>query len=175
MKIYKIMIAFIPAIIFTLLFNLATFGQRQAQQPVRQTSSNIDQRLSRQTASLLAAKKVQWHNNLYSAYSQALRENKPLVAYFYFYDCGFCKKLENGPLSSKEINSLADKAVFVRVNIHMDDAQKNVSKLIQQLQLERYPSVAVMNVYKDKLTERGRIIGLFETSEYYFNLTQILL
>src|SRR5688500_1168916 len=81
---------------------------------------------------------IYWHNNIYEAYQKALKENKPLVVYFYFKGCGSCHKLENGALASSEVGTLANRAVFARVDIETDDSYKNISKIRDSLKLERY-------------------------------------
>jgi thioredoxin-related protein len=118
---------------------------------------------------------IKWHSNIYEAYQKALKENKPLVVYFYFKGCGNCHKLENESFSSSEMGALADKAVFARVDIETDDSYKNISKLRDSLKLERYPVIAVLDVATDKIVERGRILGYFSNSEFYFHLSQVLL
>jgi hypothetical protein len=151
------------AIIFIFSFD-TTPAQRlaAAPPPLRQTASQ-------------PAKKIQWQNNIWGAYTMALNQNKPLVAYFHMWNGEYCRKLENGPLASPEVNSLADKAIFVRVDIDMDDNHKNVASKIRELNLKEYPAVVVMDVYKDRLVERGRIIGYFDTPEFYGHLNPLLL
>ena len=162
MRTNEIIIGIAAVIIFIFSFNTAQ-GQRlaAAPPPVRQSVSQT-------------AKRIQWQNNIWGAYNMALNQNKPLVAYFHMWNGEYCRKLEQGPLASPEVNALADKAIFVRVDIDMDDSNKNVSTKIKELNLTEYPAVVVIDVYKDKLVERGRIIGFHETPQFSYHLSRLL-
>jgi hypothetical protein len=116
-----------------------------------------------------------WGTNLYAAYDEALRTHKPMVVFFYFKGSKYCQQLESQALASREINALGGAAVFVKVDIQSDDAHQNVSHLVSQLGLDQYPVTSVLDVGEKAIAERGRVTGYYASSEYYFQLSRLLI
>src|SRR5207302_9689779 len=106
-----------------------------------------------------------WSKYLYDSYELAVKYKKPLVVYFYEDDCYYCQMLNREVLSSPQINSLWDKAIFVAVNLLKDEDKKgNVAQLKADLGFNRFPALVVLDAGPDWLSERGRIVGYFDTN-----------
>ena len=119
---------------------------------------------------------VQWSRHIYNSYKLAASQRKPLVVYFYQPDCTYCQKLEREALSSQLFTAFADKAVFVALNPEKDEDDKgNVTQLCKSLEINRYPILVVLDIGIDRLVERGRIVGYYDTDSYGAKLVQIIL
>lgn len=129
----------------------------------------------RPTPQPASAAKIQWRTALYGAFEEALQVKKPLVVYFYQRACQWCDRIEAGPFASPEVNALGDKAVFARIDYEQDDQHKNVSKMVQSLRIDRFPTVVLLDVWPDAIMERGRVVGYFDILTYYFRLSQLFL
>lgn len=121
-----------------------------------------------------AKPKIEWKTNLWDAYTLAVKEKKPLVVYFYADGCEWCDKMGD-TLADDSVQKFADRAVFVRVNGDKDeDVKGNVGKLMTQLGVERYPTVAVVQPFPDKLVDLGRVRGYFPAEKFAPRLEQAL-
>jgi thioredoxin-related protein len=119
--------------------------------------------------------RILWSRYLYDSFKTAVKYRKPLVVYFYQGNCGYCQKMHQEVLSSAQINSLWDQAIFVAVNVAEDEDDKgNVAQLKADLRFTSLPALAVLDVASDWIGERGRIIGYFDANTYYSQLTRIL-
>jgi len=118
---------------------------------------------------------IYWETNVYSAYREAVAFHKPLVVYFHEDNCQWCSRLDselNLPVTGA---SIANAAVFVRVDPAHDDDANNVYKLVKQLDIKRYPTVVVLDVAPAAITERGRVNGYFPRDEFMRQLTRWVL
>lgn len=114
-----------------------------------------------------------WSTDMAGSYKKALAENKPMVVLFTRADGENCIKLANGPLASREINSFASRALWVRADSANPD--QHASKMMKELAIDRVPYLAVLDVGTEKIIERGAVKGYFDTQRYYFELSQIFL
>ena len=124
--------------------------------------------------------RVRFETNLYGSFQKAMKANKPLAVFFYQSECDNCKgackhcaKLEkalNGELAAR----YADEAVFVKVDILRDDQHKNVSRLMEQLNVKQVPMLIVLDASPKELKEIGRIVGAFPEEEVARRLGAIL-
>jgi hypothetical protein len=117
--------------------------------------------------------RIRWQVAPYGAYQEALLAAKPLIVLFDTPGGAWCAKLASGALASSEVNALFDRAAFLRVSSLSTD--KNAVKLRTELGIERYPTLVVLDVASDKIVERSRITGYFDTKEYHYKLMSILL
>lgn len=105
---------------------------------------------------------IPWMDNLVAAYKKSMDEQKPLVAYFHFKGCRWCAKLELDVMEKPEFAAMADKAVWVKVDSEQDDDKKNVSRMIEQLKIQSYPILSVLDCKPDKIEELVQVTGYFE-------------
>ncbi|HZS45619.1 MAG TPA: thioredoxin family protein [Blastocatellia bacterium] len=118
---------------------------------------------------------IQWRTNLFGAFTDAMAQHKPMLVYFYNEEGPWCRKLQSEVFTSPEIRTLADKAVFVKVPDGLDDQSGNAKKLRDSLNITQYPTVAVLDPSPEKIVERGRVVGFYDSKSYYFQVTKILL
>lgn len=122
---------------------------------------------------------ISWHRNLAQAYRLAQADSKPLVIYF----CGegldisysLCRKLESGPLASREMAAFRDRAVFVRVDVALDDIHGNVNQFMETLNVTALPTVAVVECGVQEWNLAGQLNGYFETKEFVDYLRTIII
>ena len=129
-----------------------------------------------------ASPRVEWEQQVYAGFGKAVKDKKLLVVYFRKDFCETCKgpckhyaAPIDGILRGKEVAALADKAVWVWQTEGVDDAKKNADRLFNDLKLDRYPSVVVLEVSDDAIQERGRIIGQpWQDEEFLKRLRSLL-
>ena len=119
-------------------------------------------------------KAIEWSEQLFDSYQKALETGKPLVVEFSTDWCEHCKRLNEGPLASAEVRKYADRAVFARIDPEKDDANHNVSNMVNSLGIDRYPTTVVLNVKADSLQEVGRIVGYYDTPKFVEQLAKLL-
>jgi thiol:disulfide interchange protein len=112
------------------------------------------------------AKKVTWEKEVFPAFQKALKEGKPLVVVFTADWCEHCVKQNEMFEKEGVLDAYAGKAVFVKVDPGKDDANGNIKRLIEQLGIKKIPTVVVLDVSAEELTERGRVTGNFPASEF---------
>ena len=122
-----------------------------------------------------AKPKIEWKTDLWPAYQQAVKDQKPLVIYFYTDNSEWCDKMTE-TLADDRVQQFADRAIFVRVNGEKDeDAKGNVGRLKQQLtNFDRYPYVAVLQPFPDKLVDLGPIRGYWAADQFVPRLEKSL-
>lgn len=111
-------------------------------------------------------KKVTWEKEVFPAFQKALREGKPLVVVFTADWCEHCVKQNEMFETEGVLDRYAGKAIFVKVDPGKDDANGNVKKLLEELGVKKIPTVVVLDVTTEQLTERGRITGNFPAKEF---------
>jgi plasmid stability protein len=122
---------------------------------------------------------ISWHQSLSQAYQDAQTQHKPLVIYFYgegsrdVYPA--CRMFEEGALASRELAAFRDRAVFVKVDVALDDSHGNVKKMMESLNVTELPTVAVVECREDSCIVDGQLIGCFETAEFVNNLRGYIL
>ena len=113
---------------------------------------------------------VVWHRNIMQAYNRAQAESKPLVVYFYDVvpqdALAEVRKFEEEVLASRELAAFRDRAVFVQVDTALDDAQGNVKRLIESLDVKEFPAVAVLECHADQLVIDGQFRGTVEKTKF---------
>ena len=113
---------------------------------------------------------ITWHRNVSQAYKRAQAESKPLVVYFYDEvlqnEHANLRKFEEEVLASRELAAYRDRAVFVQVDIALDDAQGNAKKLIESLDVKEFPAVAVLECHADQLVTTGQFRGTVEKTKF---------
>jgi len=97
------------------------------------------------------AEQVKWHDNLQTAYRQAVAQNKPILIVFGAEWCGFCTKLEKQTLKSPEVARYISETF---VPVHLDlDKEKRIGEILEVTSL---PCTIVVSPTADLL---GRIDG----------------
>src|SRR5947209_548813 len=116
---------------------------------------------------------IEWRTNLYPAFQEALSDHKPMILYFYDDRGNVSQKLQNEVLTDSTFNGLSKTAVFIKVPVGLDDAQKNASSLLSQLSITEFPVMVVIDPTPNALVERGRIVGYFDNYAYYMRLSRL--
>jgi thioredoxin-related protein len=119
-----------------------------------------------------AAKGIKWETRVFTGFQTAVKEKKLMVVYFRQDECGTCKgkckhcsdvdEILRGPIGA----AYADKAVWVWQNVGEDDANKNVSRLMEQLSVKSVPTVVLLEVTPTAINEKGRITGRYKAEDY---------
>jgi thiol-disulfide isomerase/thioredoxin len=122
----------------------------------------------------IAPKSIEWSEQLFDSYQKALETGKPLLVEFSTEWCEHCKRLNEGPLASAEVKKYADRAIFARIDPEKDDANHNVSNMVNSLGIDRYPTTVVLKVKSDSLQEVGRIVGYYDTPKFVEQLAKLL-
>lgn len=125
------------------------------------------------TAQAQSVPEIQWRTDLVPAFHESLQTGRPLVVYFFKPGCEWCIKLAQGALASREVNSLSDQGIFVAVESTRDDRNGNVLKMMDSLKVTGFPTVVVLDTRPDRIVERGRITGYFETWRFYYQLSHL--
>jgi thiol-disulfide isomerase/thioredoxin len=120
-------------------------------------------------------KKIEWRADVLKAYDEAVRERKPLIVEFGTDWCDYCKELDQKVLSHPAIQSLSDKAIFVRANPEKDSAALDLAKQLKVIgdtpdSGDGYPTVVVMDAQPGVLKERGRVVGLLPLEKFMAQL-----
>lgn len=103
--------------------------------------------------------RIPWETNLYSSWGRAVKEDRPLVAYFHMAGCKYCEQLDKEVLTGPAVGTLAGRAIFVRVDQGKDDEHKNVSRMMTSLEIDRFPVVVLLDARKDQIEEIARLVG----------------
>jgi hypothetical protein len=101
---------------------------------------------------------IYWETNLFSAYHEALALHKPLVVYFSDDQCWWCNMLDLQFGSPGITASIAGEAVYVHVTLGHDDDAGNLRRLASQLNIQRGPTFAVLDVSPSAIIERGHVV-----------------
>lgn len=118
---------------------------------------------------------IPWvENDLYAAYSQAVKERKPLVITFYADWCNYCKAMEREAFVNPEFRKFAQEAVFLKLNVEKDDQYQNTKQLMNRLQIKEFPAMAIMQVDGDNPGVIGRIIGYHSGSQFVNVFRQVM-
>lgn len=117
-----------------------------------------------------ASPAIAWRSDVLTAYCQAMGQRKPLVICFVGEDANGmfpnCRKLLREVFAGPELTAYADRAVFVLANSALVDAHPNVKKLMSDLNIKDFPTVAVLQCMPEKIYASGEIVGPYETAEY---------
>lgn len=113
---------------------------------------------------------INWHTNVASAVKRASAERKPLVVFFFAEGedgmLPWSRKLAEGPLASREVFAMQERAVFLKVNVDLDDAAGNAQRLEDGLNIKELPTVAVLETTPQGCIDRGQTVGFFEQAEF---------
>lgn len=124
-----------------------------------------------------AGGKVVWQRTLYAGFLQAQKEKRPLVVLFTYpakNKCEWCDKLDDEVIDTIELQSLATRAVFVRVSSADEDTKGNYAQLLTDLKIERVPTTVVLDVTETSIVESGRVVGFFKRPEFVDHLNKVL-
>jgi Thioredoxin. len=111
-----------------------------------------------------AGKPIEWTSDVRAAMQQSMDTGKPMVMLFTSPSCPWCKALER-ELSNPNIKSLADQAIFVRMEVK-EGVKDDASTMFKMLGLEGYPTISVTSFGEDgTLNERKRLNGYFASND----------
>ena len=123
------------------------------------TSDSVREAATEAVAKLQSG--IPWLRSLADAEQEAKRLHKPVLAYFFLRDSGFCQQLEEGVLADKAVVDAAQEFVCVRLNAgaHADEARK--------LDVRGAPTILVLD---GQGNEMDRIAGLVEKDKFLAKL-----
>lgn len=111
----------------------------------------------------ILAKDIDWADNLNSARTRALQNDRPMLIVFGADWCTYCKKLEKTTLSHPQMVKFINTR-FVPVHLDHDD-EKRVAQI---LEVQTLPCSIVLSPEADLL---GKIEGYQSPGKYYQKLT----
>jgi len=109
--------------------------------------------------------KIEWMDDLPSALARGARENKPVVICFVASWCSACAGFEKGALSSAEVNALANRFIWVKL-----DVERNVS-LARTYDIRATPRIDVL---EPGGKTRLRILGSLPAQDFRKHLDLFL-
>jgi hypothetical protein len=114
--------------------------------------------------------RIGWHvNETGAAFKKAIDRNMPLVLVVHADWCDYCWKLIDA-LACPSVNRFAGSAVFAIGSYEID---KTASSIASSLNIEKYPTLAVLYPEARMLIEAGRINGYFPGDKVAKYLTEI--
>lgn len=111
-----------------------------------------------------AGQPIEWTSDVRAAMQQSMDTGKPMVMLFTSPSCPWCTALER-ELSNPNIKSLADQAIFVRMEVK-EGVKDDASTMFNMLGLEGYPTISIASFGEDgTLNERKRLNGYFASND----------
>ncbi len=92
------------------------------------------------------APSIEWHHNLDDAMALAAREGKPLIAYFTFDACIWCKKLEQDTFADPQVIARSRDLVWVEIN-----RDHVAPEVIGPFNVSAFPSLIFLGDKKEKI------------------------
>jgi hypothetical protein len=124
------------------------------------------------------APKISWSTHLNESFLKSVTERKPLVIYFYrehlgealssgrAFEVATCAHYERHLFPAPEFQAYGHQAVFAQVSISNLDPNGLATKILHDLKIERFPTVAAFDTTVDELKLRGKLMGLFNSTEF---------
>jgi thiol-disulfide isomerase/thioredoxin len=92
---------------------------------------------------------ISWKNGFAQAAQEAIKDNKPMMVFFYVKWCRFCKEFDSDTLSDGDIKKLAKQFICVKV-----DCEAN-GDLALRYKVKGYPTVIFLDKNANYLEEAG--------------------
>jgi thiol-disulfide isomerase/thioredoxin len=108
---------------------------------------------------------IKWLHDLDDALSAAARDGRPVIAYFTFNACVWCKKLEQDTFSDADVIELSRKFVWVKVN------RDDTPEIPKQFSVSAYPSLITLGDKREKIY---RFQSYQKPPEFMKNLNEAL-
>ena len=125
-----------------------------------------------------------WLFNMNDAYTQSMKDHKPILAYFTSSDtCGLCQQLETNVLSTPVFKTWAEQNVvllkidFSKHDQLQDGNQEQNTGMAQYLKVTSYPTVWMLSVTHEAENGRFKIkpigrVGYEQTPEKFVGMLQ---
>jgi len=127
-----------------------------------------------------SATTIVWEKNVLAAYQRGVRENKPIVVAYVCpmtrAKCTHCK-VQRHALFGPEMAALADKFVFVMVDVNLKDKTSpdaDGQMLFRRLKLKGTPSISVLAPNSKRIEELFRMHGRFDADKIVLHLGKAL-
>jgi thiol-disulfide isomerase/thioredoxin len=114
-----------------------------------------------------------WEEDLVAAWQKALKEEKPLVVYFFSSTCPHCQKFREEVLSTDQFNALANRGVFASVDM-AKELSESAKKMSENLKVTHVPGVYVLDARADVINEIDRIVGFTPPEEFFPRFAELL-
>ena len=121
----------------------------------------------RSTIATPSDRKINWHENVTQALNQAQLEHKPLVVVFQEENCDWCKQFEKELTNPLVSGSVSGDAVFLKISPSKD---KEARTLANYVNVQGYPSAAVLQVDKGKISTVARMSGYMPAQQFVYLL-----
>jgi len=105
---------------------------------------------------------IEWASSLKDGLAQAQREGKPLVCVFEEDNCAWCKKFDQ-ELTKPAAAELGQDAIFVHLSPSKD---QGAFTLANNLGIDSYPTVSVLDVNGSNINERSRMTGFMTADQF---------
>ena len=106
-----------------------------------------------------------WSPTSFHGYSRALQAGKPLIVLVQEKNCLWCSRLEGVLLSDPRFVQMQSRAVFALSELATDDEKGNNRKLMADLQVDRFPTLLLLEVRSNEIKELTRIVGFFPADQ----------
>lgn len=111
---------------------------------------------------------IAWEQNYDTALQKAQKEKKLVMVDVYTDWCGWCKKLDKGAYSDKDVAAKLTKE-FVSLKINPEKSEKN-AKLAKEFGTRGYPHVVFLDATGKKFAE---ISGYLPTDSFLKRLNEV--
>lgn len=101
---------------------------------------------------------VHWHEDLYAAHLESVRQQRPMLIVFGASWCGYCRKLEQQTLSHRNV-AQAVRAGYIPVHLDLD----NDAHIARILEVKAVPCTVILSPRADLL---GRQAGYVDAEKF---------
>jgi thiol:disulfide interchange protein len=113
-------------------------------------------------------------NDVYGAYKKSYESRLPLLIFFAAEWCSYCVKMKKEALDTAEFAVMADKAVFLVLDVEKDDRLGNVKMLMTRFGITELPAFALLDASAgDKINPVGRIVGYRNAPQFMNVLSEL--
>lgn len=117
------------------------------------------------TGSQKKAEGIHWLDDLGKAMAVSAVDGRPVIAYFTFGGCVWCKRLEQDTLSDADVIALSRKFVWVKIN------RDDTPEIPQRLSVSAYPTLITLGDRQEKIY---RFQSYQQPAEFIANLNEAL-
>lgn len=108
---------------------------------------------------------IDWHHDLDEALALSKTDGRPVIAYFTFNACVWCKRLERDTYSDASVIELSRRFIWVKVN------RDNTPEIPKQFSVSSYPSLITLGLGSEKI---HRFSSYMLPDEFIPNLEEAL-
>jgi thioredoxin-related protein len=100
-----------------------------------------------------------WSPTVFHGFARAVTAHKRLIVMFEEKSCTWCTRLEGAILSDPRFIQMQGRVVFAVADLSADDEKANNKKMFNDLKVERYPTLVLLDASVNNLQELTRLVG----------------